>query len=102
MLIDLNEHDLAVIVSGLGVLCKRYPVPSENNKVQETIDRVQQQIDETYELKKKWEELPDNDLINIKLGGMVGAVEREIDNMKVSPDVKKFLKMYVIRLNLNV
>lgn len=102
MLIDLSEHDLAVIKGGLGVLCKRYPEPSENNNVQGTIDNVQNQIDEVL----KWQDLWKNmnpilrEEINVKVGAALQYVETTINCLDIDNELRGHLKKTVMRCEL--
>lgn len=102
MLIDVSEHDLAVIKGGLGVLCKRYPTPSENNNVQGTIDNVSAQIDEVYKWQKLWEEMNPvlRNEIDVKVGKAIEYVENTINNLVIDDELRKHLKKTVMRCEL--
>lgn len=102
MLIDLSEHDLAVIKGCLGVLCERYPIPSENNNVQGTIDTVQAQIDEILEWQDLWEKMNPvlREEIDVKVGTSLQYVENTLNNLVIDEELRKRLKKTVMRCEL--
>ena len=102
MLIDLSEHDLAVIKGCLGVLCELYPIPSENNNVQGTIDTVQAQIDEILEWQDLWEKMNPvlREEIDVKVGTSLQYVENTLNNLVIDEELRKRLKKTVMRCEL--
>ena len=100
--IDLDEHDLAVITSGLGILCERYPTPSGKNNVQGTIDHVQQQIDEILQWQTIWKDMNPvlREEINVKIGKSLSDVENTINCLVIDKSLKYQLKKVVMRCEL--
>ncbi len=102
MWVELSEHDLAVITSGLGILCKRYPVPSEKNNVQGTIDNVQNQIEEVLEWQNMWKDMNPilREEINIKVGKGLSYVENVLNCLTIDDKLRDQLKKTVMRCEL--
>lgn len=102
VLFDLDEHDLAVIDGGLNTLVKLCPESSESNNVQETIEKIQEQLKEIKNWQTFWKEMnpADRKVIDGTLGVAFFLLQKNIDSLDVSLETTELVKNVTFRCEL--
>lgn len=104
VLIDVDEHDLAVINGGLHSLIKLCPETSEMNNVQGTVAKIQKQLCELKNWQMFWAEMDPTDrkTIDSALGVAFFLLQKNIDGLEVSNDATKLVKKVTFRCELKM
>ena len=104
VLIDFDEHDLAVINGGLQSLIKLCPESSEMNNVQGTVDKVRKQLDEIKNWQTFWAEMNQTDrkTIDSALGVAFFLLQKNIDGVEASSEATELVKKVTFRCELKM
>lgn len=104
VLIDFDEHDLAVINGGLQSLIKLCPESSEMNNVQGTVDKVRKQLSEIKNWQTFWAGMNQTDrkTVDGALGVAFFLLQKNIDGLEVSNEANELVKKVTFRCELKM